>query len=84
MIQQARRSMVEHGDAASVAYNLFVHHCEGVPPCRVPGMDTVIRLAIRIDCGRDVEGAAAHEYIYRWKLALQSVVAFGSPHLLGS
>lgn len=84
MIQQARRAMLEHGDKAQEAYGLFVSHCEDVAPCRVPGMDTVIRFAIRIDCGRDVENAAAREYIYRWNLALQSVVAFGAPHLLGA
>jgi len=48
----------------------------------VPGMETVIRLAWRIECGRSVEEAAAREYKYRWTLALQSS-HFGVPHALG-
>jgi hypothetical protein len=49
---------------------------------RVPGMDTVLRLAVRIDCGRTVEEAAAREYTYRWELALRSRI-FGVPHTIG-
>jgi hypothetical protein len=49
---------------------------------RVPGMDTVLRLAVRIDSGRSSEEAAAREYLYRWELALKSPI-FGVPHPLG-
>lgn len=49
---------------------------------RVPGMDTVIRLAVRIEFGQSLEQAAAREYCYRWELALRSPI-FGVPHTLG-
>ena len=49
---------------------------------RVPGCDTVVRLAHRISCGRSVEEAATREYLYRWSLALKSRV-FGAPHVIG-
>ena len=55
--------------------------CSDMP--RVPGMDTVIRLAVRIDQGRTIDEAAAREYLYRWNLALISPLAFGAPGLLG-
>ena len=63
------------------ALALFRNMCSNSIP-RVPGMDTVIRLAWRISCGRSVEEAAAREYRYRWALALQSS-HFGVPHALG-
>ena len=47
-----------------------------------PGMATVFRLAFRIYYGRIVEEAAGREYLYRWRLALQSPV-FGIPHPIG-
>jgi hypothetical protein len=72
----------ENREAAEQAYALFVKHCEGIPPCRAPGMDTVIRLASRIGFGRSIEEAAAREYCYRWSLALKSPI-FGVPHALG-
>lgn len=49
----------------------------------VPGISTRDRLAIRIykrSCS--AEEAAAAEYLYRWRLALQSRV-FGVPHTIG-
>jgi hypothetical protein len=45
---------------------------------RVPGICTVLRLAVRVDCGRTPEEAAAREYLYRWELALRSPI-FGVP-----
>jgi hypothetical protein len=48
----------------------------------VPGICTVLRLAVRVDCGRTPEEAAAREYLYRWELALQSPI-FGVPHTIG-
>ena len=81
LIQMVREAWPKHQEAASQAYETFVDYC-GLAPCRVPGMDTVLRLAVRIEAGRNVEEAAAKEYIYRWNLALQSPV-FGIPHTLG-
>ncbi len=60
----------KHRDAAREAYRLFVSMCDR-PLSRVPGMDTVIRLAWRLECGRTVESAAAAEYLYRWSLAVK-------------
>lgn len=76
------RAFIEHEASAHEAYKQFVVLCDGNQPPRVPGMDTVIRLAWRIECGRTVEVAAAHEYRYRWLLALDAPI-FGAPHLLG-
>lgn len=64
------------------AYVRFITYCGNVAPCRVPGCDTVIRLAWRIECGKTAEQAAAREYVYRWGLALKSPI-FGVPHTLG-
>ena len=82
LIQTAREAMALHSQEARAAYSLFVTHCEDRAPCRVPGMDTVTRLAIRVHQGQTVEEAAAREYLYRWRLAIQSPV-FGIPHALG-
>jgi len=49
---------------------------------RAPGMTTVYRLGFRIYSGKTVEEAAGREYLYRWRLALQSPV-FGIPHPIG-
>ena len=83
-----------HKVGAELAYALYADLCEGVPPPRVPGLDTVIRLAWRIDCGRDAETAAAREYLYRWNLAIgepdqialggKAWLIWGAPHLLGA
>lgn len=81
LVQIARDAMRDHAFAATASYSAFVALCGKAPP-RVPGMDTVIRLAIRIHNGRTIEEAAAAEYLYRWRLALQSRV-FGVPHTLG-
>ena len=81
-----------HNAAACVALQQF----QAMAPRsrRVPGMDTVIRLAWRIECGRSVEEAAAREYLYRWRLALDALgnsrpgranvfADHYAPHLLG-
>jgi hypothetical protein len=78
----ARRAWADHREAAGRAMALYREHCQGHPPPRVPGMDTVLRLAIRIQSGRTIEEAAAREYLYRWKLALDAPI-FGAPHALG-
>lgn len=54
---------------ADAAYRVFESYCTR-PPIRVPGCDTAIRLAVRIDAGRSTVEAAAKEFIYRWNLAL--------------
>jgi hypothetical protein len=75
-------------NAAAEAWRLLKSfYPERVPP-RVPGMDTIIRLGVRIDNGRSVEQAAAREYVYRWGLVLRpdpdcTGDIFGAPHLLG-
>ena len=81
----------KHRDAALQAFALYRAHCNGAVPSRVPGMDTVIRLAWRIECGRTVEDAAAREYLYRWNLAIKAPdqcanrasSIFGTPHAIG-
>ncbi|MCW4115656.1 hypothetical protein NPA31_011845 [Aurantimonas sp. MSK8Z-1] len=88
---QRRRSVTEivreawpiHEQDARRAYALFTEHCGGSAPGRVPGMDTLYRLAVRLHCGRSIEEAAAREYLYRWHLALRSPI-FGVPHALGA
>ena len=84
----------DHHDVAEKAWTIFRSYCS-LPMPRVPGMDTVIRLAWRIECGRSVEEAAAKEYIYRWNLAVKPfdqcgpgiidpcVSIFGAPHTIG-
>lgn len=82
-VQMARRSLATHERSALLAYGEFVTMCHGHKLPRVPGMDTVIRLAIRIEQGRSIEEAAGREYFYRWNLALRSPRCFGVPHTLG-
>lgn len=55
---------------------------------RVPGMCTVIRLAVRLQNGKSREQAAAAEYLYRWRLVLDAEprsadALWGVPHALG-
>lgn len=81
-----------HAAAAKRAYVLFAEMCAWPMP-RVPGMDTVIRLAWRIECGRTVQEAATKEYLYRWNLAVKAgdqlnergyaPSIFGTPHTIG-
>lgn len=82
IISDLREAWPVQEENAKAAYAQFVAHCEGVAPCRVPGMDTVYRLALRIHYGRTIEQAAAREYVYRWNLALRSRT-FGVPHPFG-
>lgn len=78
-IQDAQR--LYHKEALE-ARAIFIKMCGGALPPRVPGMDTLTRLAWRIRCGRTPEEAAVREYVYRWKLANRSHV-FGAPHIIG-
>lgn len=82
VIQDLRVAWPLHEADARSAYEVFVSYCDGVAPIRVPGMDTLYRLALRLYYGRTIENAAAREYCYRWHLALRSRV-FGVPHTLG-
>jgi hypothetical protein len=72
----------KHQDAAHEAMQQFKVLCD-YPVARVPGMDTVIRLAWRIECGRSIQDAALLEYLYRMNLAIDRWRTFGSPSLLG-
>lgn len=86
-------ALSRHKDLALEALALFRSYVASDLP-RVPGMDTIIRLAWRIECGRDPVSAAAREYLYRWNIALgrpredhhscRPWRMFGAPHLLGS
>lgn len=95
-INHAIRAYETHRAEAESAFALYVDHCEGLAPPRVPGMSTVVRLAARIAMGRTIEEAAAREYVYRWNLAIlppdqcigHSVLnpccsIFGTPHAFG-
>lgn len=71
-----------HQADAHVALARFRQLCD-YPVVRVPGCDTVIRLAWRIKCGKTIEEAAQREWFYRMSLATDRWRAFGSPALLG-
>lgn len=72
----------KHKHAAEQAFDAFRAMCD-YPVCRVPGMDTVIRLAWRIECGRDVQRAALEEFMYRVNLSIDRARMFEAPVLLG-
>jgi hypothetical protein len=84
----------EHKTAAKEALEILKSFMpEGKLPPRVPGMDTVIRLAVRIAQGGTPRDAAIREYLYRWRLAIKdfdqcggrngAVSIFGAPHTMG-
>lgn len=90
-----RAAMAEHEGSARSAFTLLRSWCAWQMP-RVPGCDTVIRLAYRISLGHSIEEAAGREYLYRWNLAIKPsdqvfgsgvrnpcVSVFGAPHPLG-
>lgn len=81
VMQDARIAYGVYRPQAEQAERILTDWC-GRRLERVPGMDTVIRLAYRLYCGRTIEEAAGREYLYRWHLALQSPV-FGVPHPIG-
>ena len=58
LVKIARRAWAKHEDEAMLAYDAFAAMCGGQAPFRVPGMDTAIRLAVRIHEGRSIEEAA--------------------------
>lgn len=82
-VQDIRDAQRLYRAEALQALEILKTMCGGTLPPRVPGMDTVTRLAWRIRCGRTPAEAASREYVYRWKLALQSPICFGAPHAMG-
>lgn len=96
LIQTVRAAWPARQAEALQALDLFRSWCIQPPP-RIPGMDTVLRLAVRIDQGTTVTEAAAREYSYRWHLFAGAFVShaesrsrthpigavFPAPHLLG-
>lgn len=100
LIQMARKALGEPAvrTSAKAALGLFQGYCTQPLP-RIPGCDTGVRLAIRIDRGMSAEEAAAREYAYRWQLFLgawtnhvesrsrsrfiHSAMCFPAPHILG-
>ena len=68
MASTVQQALERHEQGAREAFAIFQTYAPGSP--RVPGMDTVARMAVRLDHGRDVEEAAAREYLYRWNLSL--------------
>lgn len=96
VFKDAIAAYTAHSEQAREAYAIYKSYCGGVLPPRVPGMDTVIRLAYRISLGRTIQEAAAREYIYRWHLAIKApdqcigsdmvnpcCSIFGTPHTIG-
>jgi hypothetical protein len=71
LIDQLKAAHKNHDKKAQEAFKLlrswYTH-----PIPRVPGMDTVIRLALRISRAHTIEEAAAKEYVYRWHLAIKA------------
>ena len=90
-VEQVRQAYALHNLSAEYAYALYKSYCGGHVPPRVPGMDTILRLAIRIAVGNTAERAAAREYVYRWNLAIKpfdqcersASPIFGTPHTIG-
>lgn len=71
-LKEAIAAYDAHRDEAHDAYAIYKTYCGGSPPPRVPGMDTVIRLAHRISLGYSPVESAAREYVYRWHLAIKT------------
>ena len=100
LIEMARSAMSQPDvcERATIALGLFHSYCAQPMP-RIPGCDTGLRIAIRIDRGMDTEKAAAREYAYRWRLFLDGwinhaqsrsasrhihrAMCHPAPHLLG-
>ena len=100
LVQQARDAMADPAavHAAMRSMELVRSYLMPGAMTRIPGMDTGIRLAIRIrEYGYSEEEAAAREYGYRWHLALNQWInhaeacsrtrpicgAWTPPHLIG-
>ena len=93
IVQMVRECMASHGAIANDAELMFSDWWNNGAPPRVPGVDTVMRLACKAAAGRDASESAASEWLYRWNLALDSLqqnIEFGytglgwpAPDLLG-
>lgn len=99
-VEIAREACADPGtrQAAKDALALFRSYCAQSMP-RIPGMDTWIRMAIRVHLGKSIEEAAAREYSHRWLLFLRAwsnhtesrargrfihpQMVYPAPHLLG-
>ncbi len=81
-VDQVKAAHKAHGKEAQEELKLlrswYAH-----PMTRVPGMDTAIRLALRISLGRTIEEAAAKEYVYRWHLAIKATDQVVGSHFDG-
>lgn len=96
LISMVRDAWPKHQSAAEDALKLFRSYCSQ-PMRRIPGMDTVLRIAVRINAGNSIEQAGAREYAYRWHLALNQWInhaesrsrsrpvtgAWQAPHIIG-
>lgn len=89
------QACARHVDAVAYAKRLYDSYCT-LPMPRRDGMPTALALAWKIDHGLTAEQAAAHEYLYRWRLAIKAanqvigasirnpaVSIFGAPHTIG-
>lgn len=75
LFELIRTAWADEGTRAQAveALALFRSYCSEPPP-RIPGCDTILRIALRIHSGASVEAAAAREYSYRWHLFLDAWV----------
>lgn len=64
-----RRAYPIHKDAAARATKLFQSWAPN-NAARIPGMDTTLRMVVRIESGCTEAEAAGREYSYRWHLCL--------------
>ncbi|AFU87872.1 hypothetical protein CcrColossus_gp002 [Caulobacter phage CcrColossus] len=87
LVQFLRYVQNDRANDIKQACELFAAMIVG-PLRKVPGADTATRMAERIGHGRTPEQAAAREYLYRWRLALDArprnaAAVWGVPHTLG-
>lgn len=87
LVDFLRQSFKDNREAIEEACALFAAMLTG-PVRKVPGADTATRMAERIGHGKTPEQAAAREYLYRWRLALDArprnaAAVWGVPHTLG-
>lgn len=87
LVDFLRQSFADNAAAIHEACALFAAMCSD-PVRKVPGSDTATRMAERIGHGRTPQQAAAREYLYRWRLALDArprnaAAVWGVPHTLG-
>jgi hypothetical protein len=71
-VAMIRDAWERHNGEACEAFVIYRGYCGGNAPARVPGMDTAMRLAMRIARGKTPVEAAADEYLYRWRLAIKT------------